>query len=184
MVSGSLYSILINVADGETKKKLQTLDHFFNFDTLLAAAGRAVHNLFVVVLGRFVFDLVVYGPKVTLESAAKMSVDEILALMTPESGNRILDVACGTANYTGLQAARGLDMTGVDISTTMLDRARDNLLQNNPLHYQQIRSIQVTIRHPQRRKIAIGHIRNQRIRIYGIAQCIPITVALIGIRIG
>ena len=80
MVSGSLYSILINVADGETKKKLQTLDHFFNFDTLLAAAGRAVHNLFVVVLGRFVFDLVVYGPKVTLESAAKMSVDEILAL--------------------------------------------------------------------------------------------------------
>ena len=61
----------------------------------------------------------------TSRQADPRIADEILALMAPEPGDLILDIACGTANYTGLLAARGLDMTGVDISTTMLDRARE-----------------------------------------------------------
>ncbi len=39
-------------------------------------------------------------------------------------GQRVLDIACGTGNYTGALAALGGQMTGVDESETMLQAAR------------------------------------------------------------
>lgn len=51
--------------------------------------------------------------------------DQLTELLDLLGGERILDIGCGTANYTGLLASRGLDMTGLDISATMLARARD-----------------------------------------------------------
>lgn len=38
--------------------------------------------------------------------------------------DRILDLACGTANYTGLLDGRGFDIVGVDLSARMLAAAR------------------------------------------------------------
>jgi ubiquinone/menaquinone biosynthesis C-methylase UbiE/heme-degrading monooxygenase HmoA len=52
--------------------------------------------------------------------------DRLIELMAPRDDARILDIACGTANYTGLLAGRGLDMTGLDLSATMLKNARAN----------------------------------------------------------
>jgi SAM-dependent methyltransferase len=40
------------------------------------------------------------------------------------SGNRLLDVACGTGNTLLPMLHRGYDVTGVDVSTVMLDEAR------------------------------------------------------------
>jgi ubiquinone/menaquinone biosynthesis C-methylase UbiE/heme-degrading monooxygenase HmoA len=51
--------------------------------------------------------------------------DTLIDLIAPEPGDSILDIACGTANYTGLLADRGLNMTGLDLSATMLARARE-----------------------------------------------------------
>lgn len=39
-------------------------------------------------------------------------------------GKRVLELACGTGRLTILLAARGLQMTGLDVSAAMLERAR------------------------------------------------------------
>lgn len=45
-------------------------------------------------------------------------------LLEASPGQRLLDVACGTGNYTRALHDQGLDITGVDQSATMLDAAR------------------------------------------------------------
>jgi ubiquinone/menaquinone biosynthesis C-methylase UbiE len=50
--------------------------------------------------------------------------ERILAFLRPEASGRYLDVACGTGNYTSCLHALGLDVVGVDQSTTMLVAAR------------------------------------------------------------
>jgi ubiquinone/menaquinone biosynthesis C-methylase UbiE len=46
------------------------------------------------------------------------------ALRHTPSG-RYLDIGCGTGNYTGALAQAGLNIEGIDISNTMLTKARD-----------------------------------------------------------
>ena len=41
-----------------------------------------------------------------------------------QPGQRVLDIACGTGNYTAALADLGARMTGVDVSQTMLEAAR------------------------------------------------------------
>ncbi len=48
----------------------------------------------------------------------------LLTLLDAAPGATVLDVACGTANYTSVLANRGLTMVGVDLSRVMLARAR------------------------------------------------------------
>lgn len=48
----------------------------------------------------------------------------LLALLEAVSSGRLLDVACGTGNYTLAVAAGGAMVTGLDASETMLDAAR------------------------------------------------------------
>jgi SAM-dependent methyltransferase len=43
--------------------------------------------------------------------------------LAANSSNRVLDVACGTGNYTAVLQQSGLDMTGLDISDAMLTEA-------------------------------------------------------------
>ena len=50
--------------------------------------------------------------------------DRLLTLLDAAPGATVLDVACGTANYTSVLANRGLTMVGVDLSRVMLARAR------------------------------------------------------------
>lgn len=48
----------------------------------------------------------------------------LFELLKAPVGARVLDVACGSGNYTAALARRGLRMVGVDQSATMLDAAR------------------------------------------------------------
>ena len=50
--------------------------------------------------------------------------DWLLSLLGAPSGASVLDVACGTGNYTSALAERGLAMVGIDISRNMLAKAR------------------------------------------------------------
>jgi len=52
--------------------------------------------------------------------------EAILSYLEPRAGMSVLDVGCGTGNYSLALAKDGLLVTGIDISTAMLDRARAN----------------------------------------------------------
>ena len=49
---------------------------------------------------------------------------QLAALLGPSGKGPVLDAGCGTANYTAALAARGYAMTGLEISTEMLAKAR------------------------------------------------------------
>ena len=50
--------------------------------------------------------------------------ERLLSLLDAAPGAPVLDVACGTGNYTFALAERGLAMVGGDLSRTMLAQAR------------------------------------------------------------
>lgn len=49
---------------------------------------------------------------------------EVLELLAPREGERILDLGCGTGHLTNQIAARGATVIGLDKSTAMIERAR------------------------------------------------------------
>ncbi len=48
----------------------------------------------------------------------------VLELLTPQPGERILDLGCGTGHLTAQIAAAGADVIGIDKSAAMLEEAR------------------------------------------------------------
>jgi ubiquinone/menaquinone biosynthesis C-methylase UbiE len=51
----------------------------------------------------------------------------ILALLNPRPGERILDIGCGTGNHLLMLNKLGLDVSGIDASPLMIDKARERL---------------------------------------------------------
>jgi SAM-dependent methyltransferase len=56
----------------------------------------------------------------------KAEVDFLLSLFALAPGIRILDMGCGTGRHSVELAQRGFKVTGVDLSSGMLDQAREN----------------------------------------------------------
>jgi trans-aconitate methyltransferase len=50
--------------------------------------------------------------------------EELIALLAPQPGERILDAGCGTGQLTAKLAASGASVTGLDNSPAMLEQAR------------------------------------------------------------
>jgi ubiquinone/menaquinone biosynthesis C-methylase UbiE len=57
----------------------------------------------------------------------QLSTELIIRLLNPKRGERVLDVGCGTGNHLLLFYRIGLDVTGLDASSYMLDIARSRL---------------------------------------------------------
>ncbi len=55
----------------------------------------------------------------------KTSAD-LIDLLAPQPGERILDLGCGTGHLTAQLAARGVEVTGLDSSLSMIAQARQN----------------------------------------------------------
>jgi len=51
---------------------------------------------------------------------------DLIELLAPQPGERILDLGCGTGQLTAAIAARGAAVIGLDISPAMLERARQH----------------------------------------------------------
>jgi SAM-dependent methyltransferase len=51
---------------------------------------------------------------------------DLLALLAPQPGERILDVGCGTGHLTAEIARSGAQVLGIDRSTAMIAQAREN----------------------------------------------------------
>ncbi|BAU28502.1 methyltransferase family protein [Aneurinibacillus soli] len=49
----------------------------------------------------------------------------MMEVSEPRPGEKALDIGCGTGIYSLLLASKGIDVTGVDISTAMLKKARE-----------------------------------------------------------
>lgn len=58
-------------------------------------------------------------------------VRRLLRHLSTKPGVQVLDVACGTGNYTVALAEAGMRMTGVDVSDVMLSRARSKSTEVN-----------------------------------------------------
>jgi len=53
-------------------------------------------------------------------------VGDLIELLDPRPGERILDLGCGTGHLTAQIAARGAEATGLDASVSMIAQARQN----------------------------------------------------------
>jgi SAM-dependent methyltransferase len=51
---------------------------------------------------------------------------DLLEVLAPQAGERILDVGCGTGRLTAEIARAGADVVGIDYSPTMISQARGN----------------------------------------------------------
>jgi SAM-dependent methyltransferase len=76
--------------------------------------------------------------------AGNASIDDsvsvaLLDLLGPVTGTRVLDVACGHGRITRELARRGADVTGVDISAKLIEKASE-AEHDEPLGIQYIRS--------------------------------------------
>jgi trans-aconitate 2-methyltransferase len=54
------------------------------------------------------------------------SGEELLDLLDPKPGERILDLGCGTGHLTAQIAERGAEVVGIDSSVSMIAQARQN----------------------------------------------------------
>ena len=52
--------------------------------------------------------------------------EDLLDLLNPQPGERILDLGCGTGQLTQKIAGKGVDVTGLDASPAMIAQARQN----------------------------------------------------------
>lgn len=76
----------------------------------------------------------------TKSGAAIQPGTEIFSMLQPRSGERILDVGCGTGDFMAEMAASGAIPTGIDLSEDMVGRARQkhpelNILAEDICHY-------------------------------------------------
>lgn len=53
----------------------------------------------------------------------EMEVERALAMLKPEGGERVLDLACGTGRHSRELTRRGFEVVGVDISPELLEMA-------------------------------------------------------------
>ena len=51
---------------------------------------------------------------------------DLIDILDPQAGERVLDLGCGTGHLTAQIAARGAEVTGIDASVSMIALARQN----------------------------------------------------------
>jgi len=84
-----------------------------------ATKARYVRRLFSTIAGRY--DLITRLLSFGNDQRWKRRVIELAGV---RSGSRVLDLACGTGDLAFLAAARGASVTGLDVTTRMLELAR------------------------------------------------------------
>ena len=58
-------------------------------------------------------------------------VGYIINSASPSSKSKILDIGCGTGHHVGLLGSKGLDILGIDISPSMIKKAKENFPDYN-----------------------------------------------------
>lgn len=108
-----LFLLFIFIFKGFEKKR----EGFEQNDKFLIKTGPEIYDDFYV----NIYDYLVFN---TLKN--DYEIGEIINQSKPSNGSKILDIGCGTGHHVSSLAAKGLDVLGIDISKSMIDKAKQN----------------------------------------------------------
>jgi SAM-dependent methyltransferase len=69
------------------------------------------------------------------ETEAQQFIDRLIRHLSPPEGSRMLDVACGRGRHSRFLAAKGFDVTGIDLSGDSIRNAKK--MESDNLHFYQ-----------------------------------------------
>ena len=109
----SLLLLLILVFKGLPSSK----EGFEQRDKFLIKTGPEIYDNFYA----SIYDYLVFN---TLKN--DYEIGQIINQSSPSSKSRILDVGCGTGHHVASIGSKGLDVIGIDISPSMIEKAKEN----------------------------------------------------------
>jgi len=109
----SLLLLLVLVFKGFDKKK----EGFEQRDAFLIKSGSDIYDDFY----SDIYDYLVFN-----NLKDDYEVGYIINNTSPSSQSKILDIGCGTGHHVSYLGAKGLDVLGIDISPSMIDKAKSN----------------------------------------------------------
>ena len=109
----SLLLLLVLVFKGFDRKK----EGFEQMDTFLIKSGSDIYDDFY----SDVYDYLVFN-----NLKDDYEVGYIMNSASPSSQSKILDIGCGTGHHVSSLGAKGLDVLGIDISPSMIKKAKTN----------------------------------------------------------
>ena len=95
---------------------------FVQQDTFLFKQGSDIYDDFY----SEIYDFLVFN-----SVKNSYEIGEIINITTPSNKSKILDVGSGTGHHVAQLAENNLDVTGIDISPSMVQKAKDNFPQYN-----------------------------------------------------
>jgi SAM-dependent methyltransferase len=102
---------------------------FKGFDQNIGKEGFEQSDKFLIKTGPEVYDdfyADIYDYLVFNNLKDDYEIGEIINKANPSSTSRILDVRCGTGHHVSSLSSKGLDVLGIDISPSMIDKAKEN----------------------------------------------------------
>jgi ubiquinone/menaquinone biosynthesis C-methylase UbiE len=86
-------------------------------DSFLLKSGTSIYDDFYV----DIYDYLVFN-----NLKDEYEVGQIINKTNPSSESKILDIGCGTGHHVAALASKGLDVLGIDISPSMINKAKEN----------------------------------------------------------
>ena len=111
----SLLLLLILVFKGLNPNK--TVEGFEQNDKFLIKSGTDIYDKFYA----DIYDYLVFN---TIKNDYEIGF--IINNASPSSKSVILDIGCGTGHHVGTLGAKGLDVLGIDISPSMIEKAKQS----------------------------------------------------------
>lgn len=102
---------------------------FKGFDSNSGKEGFEQSDKFLIKTGPEVYDKFyadIYDYLVFNNLKDDYEIGEIINKANPSSSSRILDVGCGTGHHVASLSSKGLDVLGIDIAPSMIDKAKAN----------------------------------------------------------
>jgi len=111
----SLLLLVMLVFKGFDKKGIR--EGFEQKDQFLVKSGSGIYDDFYA----DIYDYLVFN-----NLKDDYEVGYIMNSASPSSQSKILDVGCGTGHHVASLGSKGLDVIGIDISTSMIKKAKEN----------------------------------------------------------
>jgi SAM-dependent methyltransferase len=109
----ALFMLVVIIFKGFKSSK----EGFEQIDQFLFKTGPEIYDNFYAEI----YDYLVYN-----NIKNEYEIGEIVNKTTPTSQSKILDIGCGTGHHVASFASKGIDIIGIDISPSMIEKAKSN----------------------------------------------------------